>query len=370
MQDEMDEKAKKSKSELDNKHQKLEEKNKKLFIDSDEQRKELVEKNEEIKRMKTKLEFLSKKGITNDKELQQKDKQLQQKDKQLQQKDKQLQQKDKELQVKDKQLQQKDKQLQQVKDKLECPVCMEVPRSGPVPVCPNGHFVCSRCKGETCPTCRVAMGGARSLLAVTIIESVDHKCKFDDCVENFALEELEKHEAVCRHRSVSCAYVMCKEKVPLAKLSEHLLNTKNKRCCTQEEVKPISNWFKKTFAIVGKEAQKDRRLNWPVGLYSFSGETFAVFPRKFEGHYSFVVMMFGSSAECSKFKFEMVVHESCARAAESEMAVKYQGTPLSIDRNEDEMKDFEASEQFMNKLMSKSSEDSYKFSLSFKISKK
>merc|ERR1719154_668903 len=51
--------------------------------------------------------------------------------------------------------------LNQMKDKVECPVCMEVPRSGPFPVCPNGHFVCSRCKSGACPTCRVAMGNAR-----------------------------------------------------------------------------------------------------------------------------------------------------------------------------------------------------------------
>ena len=31
--------------------------------------------------------------------------------------------------------------LQQMKEKVECPVCMDIPRSGPVPVCPNGHFV-------------------------------------------------------------------------------------------------------------------------------------------------------------------------------------------------------------------------------------
>jgi len=341
MQDEMNEKAKKSKSKLDNQLKKLEEKNKKLFKDFDEQKKELVEKNEEIKQMKTKLESSLNKGIT---------------------KDKKLQQKDRELQLKDKQLQQKDKQLQQVKDKLECPVCMEVPRSGPVPVCPNGHFVCCRCKDETCPTCRVAMGGARSLLAATIIESVDHRCKFDDCVENFPIEELEKHEAVCWHRSVSCPRVMCKEKVPLAKLSEHLLKTK--KCCTQEvPIKPISGWNQKTYSV-GKETC----LSWPVGLYSFSGEMFAVFPRKLEGHYSFVFMMFGSQTECSKFKFEMMVHDSWTRAGES---VKYhQGTPVSVDRNDNEMRDFEASEQFMNKLMSKSSVDVYKFSLSFKISRK
>ena len=134
------------------------------------------------------------------------------------------------------------------------------------------------------------MGRARSLLAVTIIESIDHKCKFDDCQENFTLVELEKHEGVCWHRSVSCPHVACKEKAPLAKLSEHLF--KSKKCCTQDGlIVAHSNWNQRTYNV-GKENKKDPRLNWPVRLYSFSGELFAVSPRKLDGHYTFVIILF------------------------------------------------------------------------------
>ena len=59
----------------------------------------------------------------------------------------------------------------------------------------------------------------------------------------------------------------------------------------------------------------------------------------------------------------MIVHENWAGAEESEMALKCQGNPLSIDRKDNEMNFFEASEQFMDKLISKSSVDEYKFSL-------
>merc|ERR1719154_873623 len=68
--------------------------------------------------------------------------------------------------------------LNQMKDKVECPVCMEVPRSGPFPVCPNGHFVCKKCKteseSEACPTCRVPMGNRKSLLASIVIDNIKH----------------------------------------------------------------------------------------------------------------------------------------------------------------------------------------------------
>jgi len=87
-------------------------------------------------------------------------------------------------------------------DSIECPVCFDIPRTGPVPVCPNGHLVCQDCKRDICPTCRVQMGNGRSLLAMTIIENIDHKCKFDDCDDNFPMDKVEEHEKVCRHITV------------------------------------------------------------------------------------------------------------------------------------------------------------------------
>ena len=77
--------------------------------------------------------------------------------------------------------------MQQILDKLECPVCLNIPRCGPVPVCPNGHFVCIKCKADSCPTCRTVMGSGKSLLASTSLENIEHKCKFDHCEEKFAL---------------------------------------------------------------------------------------------------------------------------------------------------------------------------------------
>ena len=59
-----------------------------------------------------------------------------------------------------------------LKKSVECPVCLEVPRKGPVFTCPNGHLVCQKCKREFCPTCREAMGDNKSLMAVDVIEKV------------------------------------------------------------------------------------------------------------------------------------------------------------------------------------------------------
>jgi len=84
-----------------------------------------------------------------------------------------------------------------LREQLECPVCMEVPTSGPLHVCPNGHFVCATCKQEECPTCRIQMSSGKSLLAVTVIENIKHKCKHGDCEKLLYLADYKIHLEAC-----------------------------------------------------------------------------------------------------------------------------------------------------------------------------
>ena len=51
-----------------------------------------------------------------------------------------------------------------LRSSLECPVCLEVPISGPFPQCRNGHLVCTKCKRSECPMCRVGLFDEKSLL--------------------------------------------------------------------------------------------------------------------------------------------------------------------------------------------------------------
>ena len=118
--------------------------------------------------------------------------------------------------------------LNQLRDKIECPVCMEVPRSGPVPVCSNGHFVCKKCKTGFCPTCRVAMENGKSLLASIVIENIKHVCKFVNCEDTFTVDKLDTHEKMCQHRTVLCPYNDCEGEMGLSKLLDHLVRNPRK----------------------------------------------------------------------------------------------------------------------------------------------
>ena len=52
--------------------------------------------------------------------------------------------------------------ISKLRERIECPVCLEVPELGPVASCPNGHLVCSKCAGDNCPTCRSKMFNRKS----------------------------------------------------------------------------------------------------------------------------------------------------------------------------------------------------------------
>ena len=43
------------------------------------------------------------------------------------------------------------KMVAELEEKVECPVCLVVPREGPVPCCPHGHITCSPCLATESP---------------------------------------------------------------------------------------------------------------------------------------------------------------------------------------------------------------------------
>ena len=100
--------------------------------------------------------------------------------------------------------------IDKLKDRIECPVCYEIPVAGPVYSCVNGHLVCSNCKRDSCPTCRGKIKG-KSLLAVDIIVSIEHKCKNEECEQLVAYNSVEKHAQECKFRTILCPAYACRE---------------------------------------------------------------------------------------------------------------------------------------------------------------
>ena len=113
---------------------------------------------------------------------------------------------------------------------VECCVCKTLPREGPVPCCPRGHFVCSPCLNHplqvnrnNCPMCRGPMGTGKSLLAVTVIKNALHSCNNMDCTTKVPLDQIKEHEEEdCEFRQVVCPGYACDLLVPFNIVSDHL----------------------------------------------------------------------------------------------------------------------------------------------------
>jgi len=231
------------------------------------------------------------------------------------------------------------KLLGKISESVECPVCMDTPRSGPVFACQNGHLVCNKCKAGSCPTCRVGMGNGKSLVAITVIENIDHKCKFVECEELFAMEKLDAHEKICKHRTVKCPASSCEAEIALSNLLDHFVMMK--RCCHDSPPAVIDTSFKTrkvNFRIKDFLTKENKDITWKLWTYVYRGTNFAICSRKFGVNYHFTMVMFESKEVCSKFKVEMEVHELNPSNQGSDISIKFRGSPCSIDENKDQVK--------------------------------
>lgn len=115
-----------------------------------------------------------------------------------------------------------------LKDVLECPVCLRIPRCAPIFQCERGHVVCNEChpKLVTCPVCRLPLGKTRSLISEKVLSRLPTVCKFCDygCTIEMMKSDLESHEKECLYRLVRCVDLACNEKVPFAGLLDHMTN--------------------------------------------------------------------------------------------------------------------------------------------------
>lgn len=116
---------------------------------------------------------------------------------------------------------------EQLAKAVECPVCLEIPRQGPINQCTNGHLICNACypKLTTCPVCKcvLAASATRCLLADLVLEFVPNTCKFHThgCDKVLISKARKEHEVICPFREVQCPNLNCHTKVTLPKLLEH-----------------------------------------------------------------------------------------------------------------------------------------------------
>jgi len=204
------------------------------------------------------------------------------------------------------------KMMRDARERLECPVCLVVPRIGPVPSCPSGHLTCSPCllkmrkegKGDNCPSCRAPMGDGQSLLAKVLIENMDHVCSLKGCKEKVPFEEYEKHQEKCRHRLVICpgSNLTCHARVAFSEVEEHVLT------CPDLIEHNAGGGKLVTFTYEHQEDLLVRtNMVWSTLCFEAESKTFFVRMDKTDGIFSIEVAMKGSKDECEQYMAEVAV---------------------------------------------------------------
>jgi len=261
-------------------------------------------------------------------------------------------------------LKSEEEKVKALKKQIECPVCLEVPRKGPVFSCLNGHLVCQNCKRETCPTCREAVGDNKSLVAVAVIERVLHDCKFVECEKEFALEHIEEHENNCKHRFVACPYYyQCDQRVPLSKILEHL---ERNACGISGGPKVLYKSVSeiRTYKVDEQMLLGSYGLHWKIPTVSYMGSLHALCVNKIGDNWQFIVVTFETPEICAEFNIEMEVYEADSDP-DTRLSAKIHCHPSSIDEPRAEMEGLGlcVHHRFMKKMAPK--EDCFKFMFSF-----
>jgi len=222
--------------------------------------------------------------------------------------------------------------VEKLRDKVECRVCYDVPQKPPILVCPKGHVICKGCAGNDCPTCGVKMVGGKSILALTVIENIDHECHHEGCDAFFTLAMLEEHQAVCGQRLVKCPG-FCPVKVPLVSLKNHAV-----ACCA--DIVPHHMPRQITY-VVDERARsfisEGKNFMWKIKGTTFEEQTFFLkVMRAGQGQWSLFVQMVGSASEAACFGVSIIVFKS-EYGPEGKYSQRYIGDlcPIDVDTVEE-----------------------------------
>merc|ERR1719392_608768 len=228
-----------------------------------------------------------------------------------------------------------------LRSSLECPVCLEVPISGPFPQCRNGHLVCPKCKRSECPICRVGLFDEKSLLAVKILDNIEHTCKHKGCNELFSRDNLETHMKVCPYRKIKCPAPSkkCGVEIPFCSLLDHILtecNGSENKCDGGEVVLLETMPFVETFSSKltdGDSVVKGCAYQWQERLFYTTAEIGDLFS-------AFNIFNLGEKSECDDVTVEITLTDNSEENTSDNfrISVKVVCQPIPVDANENERK--------------------------------
>jgi len=216
---------------------------------------------------------------------------------------------------------------------VECPVCLTLPREGPVPCCANGHLVCNPCLGKLraenkldCPTCREPFGEGKSLLAFAVAEEVRHECRHQGCTKTTQYDKIVQHEKECKWRLVICpgSGANCETMIPFCKVEHHAQECHD--CDGSPDKCPEGGLiFRKGFFEDGGDEA------WKTDILNFEGKLFFCRTSKEHSFVTVDVAMKGSLEECEGYLIEAAVLDSNSIKVKPAVKSLFPPRPLKED---------------------------------------
>ena len=249
--------------------------------------------------------------------------------------------------------------MAELRGMVECPVCLLLPKARPVPMCPNGHHVCVPCRERLaleervvrCPTCKVPLGVASSLLAARVMEVVEHECEHVGCPALVPLAAYPAHLAACTLRLVLCPGFRCEELVATTRLGEHVA-----ACRENMEWKAADRG--KVF-----KSPDEKDVSWKTRQIIFNGRMFFFHIQRSGGTMAAEVVMLGSGEECENY-----IAEISLLGGGSKTVAKFSNAPRPMDKEKWGDFCFTVSQKAMDKIWKfDPAEKKFKFEIKVRI---
>lgn len=222
---------------------------------------------------------------------------------------------------------------EELKDVLECPVCLRVPRAPPIFQCARGHVVCGECRPNvtTCPQCRDVMGNIRSLVSEKMLEKIPTSCKFNDhgCQVELMRSHLSEHEKNCGYREINCVDLACQQKIAMSKLLTHLENDHE----TEDFVRVEGPEYRSHFIVNEDDFTKD--IMWISDQLHYDDRYFyRECCRSNDGLWYIWVYLLGVNSEVNKNRYTCIISiHSC----DGEEELSYRSSPLTLDHTKEDI---------------------------------
>jgi len=226
--------------------------------------------------------------------------------------------------------------VEHLEERLECPMCLTVPRETPVITCKEGHLACSSClQGwlaggrQECPYCRSELlVGVKSLLADLVIRNIEHECNLNGCSQKVPFDDFADHQKRCQSRLVKCpgSNQLCNMMVPFCQVvPDHY------RVCSDMTVCQFPD---ETLSFSFSEDHLAMSFGWDTIVIVNMLGTFFVRTEKDHSLFTVEVVMQGTEEDCAKVKAEIAVKD----ASSGKSAFNCSNHPRPLGK--DNMKEF------------------------------